>query len=59
VVAARDEGSLRSDIDPRIAERLVFGMINSIAEWYRPDGTEDVDRLAADVLTVALAGLRS
>jgi AcrR family transcriptional regulator len=38
VVAARDEGSLRSDIDPRIAERLVFGMINSIAEWYRPDG---------------------
>jgi AcrR family transcriptional regulator len=59
VVAARDEGSLRSDIDPRIAERLVFGMINSIAEWYRRDGTEDVDRLAADVLAVALAGLRS
>lgn len=59
VVAARDEGSLRSDIDPRIAERLVFGMINSIAEWYRPDGSEDVDRLAADVIAVALDGLRS
>jgi AcrR family transcriptional regulator len=59
VLAARDEGSLRSDIDPRIAERLVFGMINSIVEWYRPDGSEDVDRLAADVLAVALDGLRS
>jgi AcrR family transcriptional regulator len=59
VVAARNEGSLRSDIDPRIAERLVFGMINSIAEWYRPDGSEDVDRLAADVIAVALDGLRS
>lgn len=58
VVAARDDGSLRSDIDPRIAERLLFGMINSIAEWYRPDGSEDVDRLAADVLAVALDGLR-
>lgn len=59
VLAARDDGSLRSDIDPRIAERLVFGMINSIVEWYRPDGSEDVDRLAADVLAVALDGLRS
>jgi hypothetical protein len=34
-------------------------MINSIAEWYRPDGSEDVDRLAADVIAVALDGLRS
>ena len=59
VLAARDDGSLRSDIDPRIAERLLFGMINSIVEWYRPDGSEDVDRLAADVLAVALDGLRS
>lgn len=59
VLAARDDGSLRSDIDPRIAERLVFGMINSIVEWYRPDGSVDVDRLAADVITVALDGLRS
>jgi len=58
VLAARDDGSLRSDIDPRIAERLLFGMVNSIVEWYRPDGSEDVDRLASDVLAVALDGLR-
>ncbi len=58
VVEARDEGSLREDIDPRIAERLIFGMINSIAEWYRPGGGEDVDRLAEDVLAVVLDGLR-
>jgi AcrR family transcriptional regulator len=56
--AARDEGTLRDDIDPRVAERLLFGMINSIVEWYRPGGPEDVEALADDVLRLALEGLR-
>lgn len=55
---AQSEGSLRSDIDVRIVERLLFGMINSIVEWYRPGGKEDADRLADDVVAVALDGLR-
>ncbi|TFB75793.1 TetR/AcrR family transcriptional regulator [Cryobacterium glaciale] len=58
VIEARDEGSLRSDIDPRVATRLLFGMVNSIAEWYRPEGPEDAAQLADDVLAVALDGLR-
>jgi AcrR family transcriptional regulator len=58
VVEARDEGSLRSDIDPGVATRLLFGMINSIVEWYRPGGAEGADQLAEDVLTVAFDGLR-
>ena len=57
VVEARDAGELRADIDPRIAERLLFGMINSIVEWYRPEGPEDAARLAADVLAVATGGV--
>lgn len=59
VVQARDEGSLRSDIDPRVATRLLFGMINSVVEWYRPTGPEGANQLAEDVLTVALDGLRT
>jgi AcrR family transcriptional regulator len=59
VTAARDAGELRTDIDPRIAERLLFGMINSIVEWYRPEGPEDASRLAADVVAVAFDGLRT
>ncbi|MEL4319250.1 TetR/AcrR family transcriptional regulator [Leifsonia sp. YIM 134122] len=55
---ARDEGSLRADIDVRVVERLLFGMINSIVEWYRPGGPEDADQLASDVVAVALDGLR-
>jgi AcrR family transcriptional regulator len=58
VVEARDAGELRPDIDPRVAERLLFGMINSIVEWYRPEGPEDAARLAQDVLAVAVDGLR-
>jgi AcrR family transcriptional regulator len=58
VVAARDAGELRDDIDPRVAERLLFGMINSLVEWYRPEGPEDASRLAADVVAVAVDGLR-
>ncbi|WP_353814744.1 TetR/AcrR family transcriptional regulator [Agromyces sp. SYSU T00266] len=58
VAEAQAEGSLRSDIDVRIVERLLFGMINSIVEWYRPGGREDAARLADDVVAVALDGLR-
>ncbi|HEY4153246.1 MAG TPA: TetR/AcrR family transcriptional regulator, partial [Pseudolysinimonas sp.] len=45
---ARDEGSVRSDIDPSVVTRLIFGMINSIVEWYRPEGPESADQLASD-----------
>ena len=58
VAEACAEGSLRSDIDPRIVTRLLFGMINSIVEWYRPGGPESTRKLADDVLAVALDGLR-
>lgn len=58
IEAAQRSGELRSDIDPRIAERLLFGMINSIVEWYRPGGRESAERLADDVVALALTGLR-
>jgi AcrR family transcriptional regulator len=57
VLEARNEGSVRADIDPRVVTRLIFGMINSIVEWYRPEGPESADQLASDVLAVALEGL--
>lgn len=58
VSEAQAEGSLRSDIDASVVSRLAFGMINSIVEWYRPGGREDADRLADDVVAVALDGVR-
>ncbi|HVV19402.1 MAG TPA: TetR/AcrR family transcriptional regulator [Pseudonocardiaceae bacterium] len=55
VAAAVDEGDLRPDIEPAVAARLLFGMVNSITEWYRPRHGSD---LATAVVTVAFDGLR-
>jgi len=57
VIEARNAGSVRADIDPSVVTRLIFGMVNSIVEWYRPEGPESADQLASDVLAVALEGL--
>ncbi len=59
VADAQQEGLVRADVDSAVATRLLFGMVNSIAEWYRPDGPVDRDRLAQDVVRVALDGLRT
>ncbi|MDB1086327.1 TetR/AcrR family transcriptional regulator [Streptomyces sp. ACA25] len=54
------EGDLRADIDVRLATRLLFGMINSIAEWYRPQrrDTAAAEDVAEAVVRTAFAGLR-
>ncbi len=59
VQAAVDEGSLRADISPELISRLLFGMVNSLAEWYRPDGPVPVQELSAAIVDLAFEGLRS
>lgn len=59
VEEAQREGLVRDDLDGAVATRLVFGMVNSIVEWYRPGGPVDAERLAHDVVAVALDGMRT
>jgi AcrR family transcriptional regulator len=59
IAQAQSDGTIRSDISPGVAERLLFGVLNSLTEWYRPGGRDDGSQLAADMLTVALDGLRA
>ncbi|MBQ3357310.1 MAG: TetR family transcriptional regulator [Microbacterium sp.] len=59
VRAAQEEGAVRADVDASVATRLLFGMVNSLVEWYRPSGPEGAEALARDVLAVALDGLRT
>ena len=55
----RRRGDVRGDVEVRLATRLVFGMINSIVEWYRPDGRGMGEREVADaVAQLVFAGLR-
>ncbi len=54
---AAEEGALRADLDPDLVSRLLFGMINSLVEWYRPSGPVDVEQLADAVTAIAFEGL--
>jgi len=54
---ARDEGDLRPDVDPALIARLLYGMINSVTEWYRPRGDRPAE-LADVIVSVAFDGLR-
>ena len=59
VADAQAEGDIRDDVDAAVVARLLFGMINSVVEWYRPGGAVDGARLGHDILTIALDGLQS
>lgn len=58
VRAAVAEGSLRGDIPAEVTSRLLFGMVNSLVEWYDPDGPMNVRALADAVSRLAFEGLR-
>lgn len=57
VQAAVDEGALRADVPPDLISRLLFGMVNSVVEWYRPGGPVDADVLARSLAALAFDGL--
>ena len=57
--AAAADGDVRADVEMRLVTRLVFGMINSIVEWYRPDARGATGREVADaVVRLVFSGLR-
>jgi AcrR family transcriptional regulator len=57
VQAAVAEGTVRDDVDPDLISRLLFGTVNSLVEWVRPDGRYDANELAEAVVAVAFDGL--
>lgn len=59
VVAAQAEGLVRADVEPRTTTRLMFGMINSLAEWYRPGGQASAEQVEENTITMLVDGLRA
>ncbi len=55
---AIEEGDVRSDLDPRLVTRLLFGMVNSLVEWFRPGGAHGRQQVEDAVVALALDGLR-
>jgi AcrR family transcriptional regulator len=59
VTEAERDGDIRADVDPKVTARLLFGMVNSVVEWYRPGGRPASSASLADaVCAVAFDGLR-
>jgi AcrR family transcriptional regulator len=58
VKQAQVEGGIRADVDPATAARLLFGMVNSLVEWYRPERGQP-EALADTVVRLAFDGLRT
>lgn len=58
VKEAERDGDIRPDVDPAVTARLLFGMVNSLVEWYRPGRGGTGTSLADAVCAVAFDGLR-
>lgn len=58
VVEAEQEGGIRPDVEPAVTSRLLFGMVNSLIEWYRPQRGLDKEEIADAVVKIAFDGLR-
>ena len=58
VRGAEDEGDVRPDVDPAVTSRLLFGTVNSLTEWYRPDRGLDATALADALVATTFDGLR-
>ena len=57
VADAMAAGDVRRDLDPTTTARLLFGMVNSIVEWYRPQRPSDVAAIADAVTTIVFSGI--
>ena len=59
VAEAIAEGGIRADFPPGLVTRLLFGMVNSITEWYRPGYPVDPETIAEAVTAMAFTGLEA
>ncbi|MFX4296237.1 TetR/AcrR family transcriptional regulator [Sulfitobacter sp. DFL-23] len=51
-----DDGSLRADLDPKLASLVILGAINWVGIWFRPSGLQKSQDIARDVVGDALHG---
>jgi len=54
---AQAGGEIRRDIEAALVVRLVFGMSNSVVEWYRPDGRTPAAMIAQAIEGIAFFGV--
>ena len=55
--AGIEDGSIRADVDPRLAVLAVLGMCNAVINWRASDQAIDVRRIAAEFARLVADGL--
>lgn len=55
ILAARQSGVARSDLDPTVARKFLINMLDSTAEWYRP-GHLEIPEIARQACHLFLHG---
>ena len=59
MISAQQDGKVRADVEPRTTTRLMFGMINSLVEWYKPDGPATPQQVEENAISMIVDGLRA
>lgn len=57
IAQAQREGDVRADVDARLAARLIFGMSNSVVEWYRGGSALSGEAVAKAIAALAFEGI--
>jgi AcrR family transcriptional regulator len=57
IASAQTDGTVRADIDPRLASRLIFGMSNSVVEWYGAGSSITRESLVRSVSALVFEGI--
>ncbi len=59
VRAAQSAGEFDPGLDASLAVRLMFGMVNSIVEWYKPDGPLPIEGIADALAHIVFRGVEA
>jgi AcrR family transcriptional regulator len=59
IAQAVQDGDIRQGVDAMLTARLLFGLVNSVTEWYRPTPRPDAQSLADAICAMAFTGLRA
>lgn len=54
---ALHDGEVTSPVDPALTTRLIFGLVNSVAEWYRPERGMEAPDIPEAVVALVMRGL--
>ena len=57
VAHAEKEGSVTCALDPPLTTRLIFGLVNSVSEWYRPESGMEAPDIPDAVVALVMHGL--